>query len=155
MPARFQFAADRQTEPVVPTDQDAELARESGRLLSQFAAHDIRIRVDAPGALDVDLPASAVDLLVRLLAEMGDGNSVTLTSIQQELTTQQAAQVLGVSRPFLVKLLDKRRIPFRWVGSHRRILLSHLKRFKDEMDAQRHEILGELARDSQSLDVGY
>lgn len=155
MPEQAQFAAERPNEPVVPTRHDAEVARESCRLLSQFSPHDIRIQAGSLEALEIDLPPSAVDLLVRLLSEMADGNAVTLTSSQQELTTQQAAQILGVSRPFLVKLLDERRIPFRWVGSHRRVLLCHLKQFKDEMDAQRHEILDELARHSQNPNMGY
>lgn len=139
----------------VPTEHESELAHESSRRLSPFASRDIKIRIEVPNGPEVELPASAVNLLIRLLGQMAEGNAVALMPIQSELTTQQAAQFLGVSRPFLVKLLDERRIPYRLVGSHRRILMTHLQHFKEEMDARRHEILDELGRQAQQLGMGY
>jgi len=145
--------------PIAPSEHDIRLARESSRRLSPYMKRDLRVRIeDAPPEVDqpgIQLPAAAVHLLVRLLTQMAEGNAVTLMPIHAQLTSQQAADLLGVSRPFLVKLLDEKKIPFHKVGTHRRIQLSDLMAYKQQMDAQRHETLDELARQSQELDMGY
>ena len=69
----------------------------------------------------VEIPASAAELLVRLLNQMAQGNAVTLIPIHAELTTQQAADILGVSRPFVVKEIEEKRLPARKVGTRRRV----------------------------------
>ena len=110
-------------EVVTPTRADAALAKVSGQTL---AAHlrrkgELRLEVKTEGpAEELVLPASALRLLVRALVEMGKGNAVTLTPLLAELTSQQAADLLNVSRPHLVKLLDEGVIPSWKVGSHRR-----------------------------------
>lgn len=141
--------------PVAPSEHDARLARESSRQLSPYMKQDLRVRITGGDGADVELPAAAVHLLVHLLTQMAEGNAITLMPTHAELTTQQAADILGVSRPFLVKILDERKIPYRKVGTHRRVLFSDLMRYKEEMDAQRHEILDELTKQAQDLDMGY
>jgi len=141
--------------PIAPTEHDSRLARESSRRLSPYMKQDLKVRIKDGDGPDVQLPAAAVELLVHLLAQMAEGNAVTLMPIHAELTTQQAADLLAVSRPFLVKELDEKRIPYRKVGTHRRVLFIDLMRYKEEMDARRHEILDELAKQSQELDMGY
>lgn len=141
--------------PVAPTDHDVRLARESSRRLSPYTKQDLQVRIADGDGPDILLPAAAVQLLVHLLTQMAEGNAVTLMPIHAELTTQQAADLLGVSRPFLVKELDDRKIPYRKVGTHRRILFADLMAYKDKMDARRHEILDELAKQAQELDMGY
>src|SRR3954452_2895824 len=101
-------------EPVTPRDGEQSLARESGRRLSHFTKHNLRIRI-ADNDETITLPASAVRLLVKALTHMAGGQSVLLVPIQSELTTQEAADLLGVSRPFLIKQLLDGRLPFRKV----------------------------------------
>src|SRR5579863_9493628 len=107
-------------EPAAPTEAEAQLASESSRRLARYAQRNLKFQVAGKHGETITLPASAVRLLVRLLSEMGAGNAVTLVPIHAEMTTQQAAEALGVSRPFLVKLLDDHAIPSRKVGTHRR-----------------------------------
>ena len=104
---------------------------------------------------EIELPASAVRLLVELLSAMAEGQSVTLMPVHAELTTQQAADLLGVSRPFLVKQLENNVIPYRKVGTHRRILFSDLMAYKHDIDSKRRESLDELAAQAQELEMGY
>ncbi len=141
--------------PIAPSEHDVRLARESSRQLSPYMKQDLKVRVTDGDGPNVQLPAAAVQLLVHLLAQMAEGNIVTLMPIHAELTTQQAADLLGVSRPFLVKELDDRKIPYRKVGTHRRILFADLMAYKEKMDASRHEILDELTKQAQELDMGY
>lgn len=141
-------------DPVSPTPDEAEMAKESSRQLSRFAQKNLRVRI-ADTKEDVELPASAVRLLVDLLSAMADGNAVTLIPIHAELTTQQAADQLGVSRPFLVKQLTEGIIPFRKVGTHRRILFRDLMTYKRKMMEGRLKALDKLAAQGQELGMGY
>lgn len=146
-------------EAVAPTNVEAELAKESGRKLSPYRNKNLKVQIPSrAGAAEpavVDLPASAVTLLVRILAEMANGNAVTLIPIHAELTTQEAAQLLGVSRPFLIKLLEQGRIAFRKVGTHRRVRFQDLMDYKRRVDADREKAMAELAAQAQELNMGY
>ena len=72
-----------------------------------------------------------------------------------ELTTVQAADVLNVSRPFLIKLLDQKAIPHRKVGKHRRIRMEGVMAYKDAIDREREQVLDQLTREAQAQDMGY
>ena len=142
-------------EPVAPTKAEVRLAGESGRRLARYAQRDLKLQIAGKHGEAITLPASAVRLLVRLLSEMAAGNAVALVPIHAELTTQQAADALGVSRPFLVKLLDEGEIPSRKVGTHRRVLFSDLMTFRQKNDRRRLKALDELAAQAQELEMGY
>lgn len=147
-------------ETITPSATDARLARESSRLL---AAHklgrraNVRIRLldDGDEAEVVSVPASALRLFLHLLTEMSQGNAVTLIPTHAELTTQQAADLLNVSRPYIVKLLDEKRIPCRAVGKFRRVRFDDLMAYKRKDDEARSKVLDQLTAEAQELGMGY
>jgi excisionase family DNA binding protein len=145
-------------EVVTPTEADSALAKESGQRLAAHlrGADGIHLEVKTGTASEeLVLPPPALRLLLRVLTEMGQGNAVALTPIRAELTTQQAADLLNVSRPHLVKLLDEGAMPSRKVGTHRRVRLEDLLAYKQDLQARRHATLDELQALSQDLGMGY
>ena len=139
-------------ETVAPTEADALLARESSR---QLATHklgrrsSVRIRFldDGEEAEPVAVPASALRLFLHLLTEMSQGNAVTLIPTHADL--------LNVSRPYLVKLLDEGKIPCRTVGKYRRVRFDDLMAYKRKDDEARAKILDQLTAEAQELGMGY
>jgi len=149
----------RTREPIVPTAQDAAIAREASRMLAPYVEHLESLRFQMGEEKKVTqkllLPATAIRLLLDLLTEMAAGNAITLIPVHAQLTTQQAADVLNVSRPFLVSLLEQGKIPHVKVGTHRRILFEDLMRYKKDIDRERQKALDELVRESEKLNIGY
>ena len=94
-------------------------------------------------------------MLLNLLQDLAGGNTVTLVPHHAELTTQEAAELLKVSRPFLIGLLDAGKIPCRKVGKHRRIAAGDVIRYKRQEEAAREKVLAELAAEAQELNMGY
>lgn len=146
-------------EVVTPNQADAELASESSRLLAACKlppGTGIRLRLgdDEQGEAIV-VPASAFRLFRNLLTEMSQGNAVTLVPTQAELTTQQAADLLNVSRPYLVKLLDEGKIPSRLVGQYRRVRFDDLMAYKSRDDEARNHVLDQLTVEAQDHGMGY
>lgn len=141
-------------EPVAPTAEDVALAKQSSRRLVPYRDRNLTVTIEDTKE-QIELPEVAVRLLVDLLSAMAEGNAVTIIPIHAELTTQQAADLLGVSRPFLIKQLEDEVIPYRRVGTHRRILFHDLMKYKHEIDQKRRQSLDELAQQAQQLDMGY
>lgn len=141
-------------EPMVPSEQDAQLATESSRILAARSSQEA-LSVQLEDGQTLTLPYAATRLLRYLLTEMAEGNAVTLIPIHAEMTTQEAADYLNVSRPHLIGLLESDAIPYRKVGTHRRVKFSDVKRYKDDIDKKRLQVLDELTRQAQELDMGY
>lgn len=145
--------------PIQPTENDAKLAKESSRVLSKYVStkdsQPIRIVSDADTSEVINIPSSAFKLLISILAQMSQGNSISLVPINAELSTQQAAELLNVSRPFIIQLTDSNQLSYRKVGSHRRILFSDLMLYKQNIDAQREKVLDQLVAQAQELNLGY
>ncbi len=108
-----------------------------------------------PDAESVTIPAAAFRLLMDILNQMAQGNAVTIMPVHAELTTQQAAEILNVSRPFVIKLIEDKALPCKMVGTHRRILFSDLMEYKRKIDAERLKVLEDLAGQAQQLGMGY
>jgi excisionase family DNA binding protein len=151
----------KRPQTVTPSEADSLEARDSSRRLASYLAKNQKLRVQVvPEGVQAQeeslpLPAPVLDLLFAILTEMAEGNTVTLIPIHAELTTQQAANLLNVSRPFVVELLEKNEIPHRKVGTHRRILFRDLMEFKQRSDAKRKKALDELVAEAQEEDMGY
>jgi excisionase family DNA binding protein len=144
---------------IVPDKHDSDLARESSRALGPAAeasgAASITITDTAGAERTVKIPASALRLVLSVLQEMAHGNAVSLIPMNAEVTTQEAADILNVSRPYLVGLLEKGAIPFRKVGAQRRVQFRDIMDYKARSDADRRAALDALARQSQELRLGY
>jgi excisionase family DNA binding protein len=144
------------TEPVAPSAAEALLAQESARRLAPAltqANGTVQLRVGEGGNASepVTIPTAAFRLLVRILAEMANGNAVRLIPHHAELTTQEAAELLNVSRPYIVRLLDDGRIPFHRVGTHRRVLFKDVMTYKAEHRRARTAALDRLSDLDQEL----
>lgn len=143
---------------VAPTDDESHVAKESSRQLAARlpAARELRLEVDDGKTREtIAIPLVAAKLLQHILTEMAQGNAVTLIPVHAELTTQQAADLLNVSRPYLVKLLDDGLIPSRKVGTHRRVLFLDLMAYKQKTNAARLKALEELTALDQELGLGH
>jgi len=140
--------------PLVPDAAEASAANEALQRLKAFLvthgdASVVTLRVNDDDALVV--PREAAELLARVLAHMAAGEGVTVLPAHAELTTQQAADLLNVSRPYLIKLLECDAIEYRKVGKHRRIPLESLLAYKREDDSKRRHAADELSSLTQEM----
>jgi excisionase family DNA binding protein len=141
-----------------PTARESAIARDSGQRLLRYARRNtsLRFHVDAePEQPFIELPAGAVALLMDILEAMAAGRGVTIIPENAELTTVEAADVLNVSRPFLIKLLEEGAIPHRKVGRHRRVRMEDVMNYKTKIDRDREAVLDQLVADAQENDMGY
>jgi len=142
--------------PRLPSEAEVILAKEASTVLASRGrtAKALRLRiVDGPAKRTLQLPAFAVRMLIHLLEEMARGNAVTLIPVRAELTTQEAANMLNISRPSLIHLLDDGKIKFRRVGTHRRVRFEGLVAYKRRADADRRAALAELVAYDQELGI--
>lgn len=141
-------------EPKLPSRADAELAKVTSRALAAIVgpAQAERLRVVINDET-VEVPISAMKLLAEVLSQMALGRAVQVVPHNAELTTQQAADLLNVSRPFVIKQLEAREIPYHLVGTHRRIYFADVARFRERMHASQRAAADELL--AASADEGW
>ena len=138
----------------LPSADEKAAANHLRRILAATMAGDAKLRVrdDDKKPLEITLSPGLSKLLMELLRHVGRGDAVTLVPLGQMLTTQQAADILNVSRPFLISLLEKGEIEHSFVGRHRRIRVEHLFAYKRARDEKRSKALSDLAElDAETL----
>lgn len=140
-------------EPIAATEQEqpkiAKVEEFFTRLDSEYKPS--RPRLISSTGEEIELPESVFQLLRQMVHDLAQGNSVTIVPVHQELTTQEAADIVNVSRQYLVELLEAGAIPFTLVGTHRRIRFGDLMDYKEQRDATRRKGLSRLTKKSQEL----
>ena len=154
------MAATHRRPPRLPTDDEITQAREASRQLARLlpaggddaaAAPALRLVTDDKHHEMIAIPPGALRLMVDMLTQLGQGRAVTVLPHNAELTTQEVADYLNVSRPYVVKLIEEEKLPARKVGTRRRVAFEHLLRYDEQQRAQRRAALDELARIDQEL----
>lgn len=142
------------------TPADEHEAQEAATVSRQIAAilgsGDRAELVVHNGDEKIQVPVNALRMLREILDVIAKGDSISILPIHAELTTQQAADFLNVSRPYFVKLLEKNEGPeYHRVGRHRRVYFKDLRAYRDELEKQKNEALDALVAQAQELDMGY
>lgn len=143
----------RLEKPVLPDESDIRQAVRAFSLLRNEPKAEHYVLTSSTGD-KVELSPAAFGLLLNVLQEMSRGNAVLVVPIHAELTTQEAASLLNVSRPFLIKLLEEGKIRFQLKGKHRRILFKDLMEYKQKSAKESYEALSKLASESEELGLG-
>ena len=141
----------------LPAKQEIDIAIRSQKelaehLVTKFETQKISIRDAHDVAHQIELPTSALRLLLSILGELASGNAVQVVPVQAELTTQQAANILNVSRPHMVKLLEDGLLPYHKTGRHRRVFFADLISYKDQRLQESLTAMKELSDLSQELE---
>ena len=136
----------------LPTNDEIESAAEASQALARVQSESGGLVLSGDNGDQVQLAPAISDLIVNLLGHVASGNMVTLVPTGAMLTTQQAADILNVSRPFLSKLLKEDKIPHVPVWSHRRVMFADLMAYKEQRDSTRKATLNELAELGQEFD---
>lgn len=137
----------------LPTNDEIESAAEASRAIAHVQPESGCLILSGTNGDEIRLAPAIADLIINLLGHVASGNMVALVPTGAMLTTQQAADILNVSRPFLSKLLKEDQIPYVPVGSHRRVIFADLMAYKVRRDSTRRAALEELADLGQELDA--
>ncbi len=157
----FNYYKEMETKTEQISSYEQQLANESIGVLSRVSESIVGYGGDSVKLVFqesreiVSIPPKAFELFFELIQNMAKGKSVTILTSDAEISTQQAADFLKVSRPYVVKLLENKVLPFKKVGRHRRVLLRDLIEYENSMKAKREETLDELTQVSQELNLGY
>lgn len=148
------------TMPVMPGSHDIHLAKKASGEISSFLSQDKNrdlqfVIKKTKKEVTFFLSPAIVELLFRTLIQIAQGNAVTLVPIHAELTTQEAANLLNVSRPYFIRLLEGKKIPFHKVGRHRRVFFHDLMMFREKSKEKNRKARRELTEHAQDLDLGY
>ncbi len=141
----------------LPTPEETEKAQVATRVLGGLAtkqgALSLRLLQNEHKEQVIDLPPAIGSMLLELLMHISKGEAVTFVPVGAELSTQEAADILNVSRPFLIKLLESNQLPHHKVGTHRRIRANDVFDYKGHRDKMRSEALDELVKLGQEIDA--
>lgn len=143
--------------PWPPTEEEAKLAKESSQILALYTERrkpEIIMKTDEMKTQAIAIPESAFLMLVEILEQMAQGKAVSLVSLPAELTTQEAANILEVSHPYLVELLESGEIPSQIVETKRQVRYEDVLHYKNQIDEKRRQPLDELVADAQTLNMG-
>jgi len=143
-------------QPTVPTERDSAQALASGRIL-EFILQDGQdlVLTSREEKTQAAVPVKAARMLLSILDQMARGNPVAVVPLRKELSAQQAADILRVSRPFLMQLLKDGKIPYRMVGTHHRLNYEDVAEYDRKDCAEREEAFSELVKQAQELNMGY
>ncbi len=135
-------------EPITATDSERLVL---GRIQGVLGNVNRVPKLISPNGEEIELPESLFHVLRQLVYHLAQGRAVTIVPLNKELTTQEAADMLNISRPYLIKLLEQGEIPFTRTGTHRRIRFSDLIEYKKLRDSERRRGMAELTQLSQEL----
>ncbi|MEH2313225.1 MAG: helix-turn-helix domain-containing protein [Nostoc sp.] len=129
-------------------EAEAEGTKQLEHILNQ---ENNQLKLVAANGEEMTIPDSVFHVLRQVVQAMASGKNVSIVTFNPELTTQQAADLLNVSRPYLIKLLEQGELPYIMVGTHRRVKFEDLKKYKQQKDTKRRQLLDELIAESQEL----
>lgn len=138
----------------LPSTNDIEIANQLRQILASAKEGEATLNLIEPNTkekLNITLSPAISGIFLELLRHIGSGKAVTLVPMEQELTTKQAADLLNVSRPYLINLLEEGKINYNLVGRHRRILAKDVFEYKENRDAKRRKALDDLISDDADL----
>ena len=142
------------TEMTLPSEEDKRLAENSIQQVKEALIHaggSAFIEVELDEGHPIKIPRMALKMLFKILQEIEKGNAVSIIPVGAEVTTQKAAELLGFSRPYIVKLLEEGKIPFRKIGRHRRVMLEDVLEYKKNFKREQREILNQMIAEDQEL----
>jgi excisionase family DNA binding protein len=140
---------------LIPSEADIDLARESTRLWDKLSAKErstVEIQI---GGQSVPLSPGVAQLIADALHEVAAGKPLAMVPLEEELSPNEVAELLNVSRNFVIKLIDRQELPARMVGTHHRIRLVDALAYKQQNDAGRRKTLAKLVSEAQELNMGY
>ena len=143
----------RNPETDVPSENETLIAKQGSEFFRKLkkTKNDLRFILSSDKKQELQIPLTVVNLLQQIFDQMSSGSSVTVVSTNKEFSTQEAADYLNVSRPYVTKLCENGEILFHKVGNHRRILFQDLNSYKDSMRSERQKALKKHSALSQKL----
>ena len=154
------LGALKNTDSILPEPYETELAIEARDKLitlinKKEKIYDLEIVKNQEGEkTKIRIPLSALEFFFEILKQMANGNAITIIPSHAQLTTQESANFLNVSRPFLIKLLNEGKIPYTKVGRHRRIKFDDILKFKNTFETESKKTREELTKEAQDLNLG-
>jgi len=148
-------AAPPANDVIESSGEDPEVIARLNEVLRSAADGVVGPELVSPSGERVVIPPSVARVLARITREMARGNGVAVVAVHHELTTREAAALLHVSRPHFIRMLDEGRLPFRKVGSHRRVRFDDVAALLAREEARREALLARIAKESQDLGLEF